>query len=557
APAPVWLVREMRGAPVPLLAALALFATVVVSAEDITRAAPPSEDDGWTLTFADEFGGVRLDETKWDSGFGWGPRSASTFGYCDPDHSVVGGGVLTQRIERRAQGERPFSVGCINTKRRFAQRYGYWETRMWVPGCRGARGSFWAKPEDGSWPPGLDVVEVRGARPDTARLSVVWKTDDGTVRRERFLAPGNNYAGGYHVFGAQWSPERTVWYVDGVERGRTNAGARALGDGGPFYAILDSQVHSADSTCGEDAESTHQYVDYVRIWSHDAPADPPADPPAPDPKPDTGPEPAADCRPPASGPRAVAELPSGLGEVSGMATSRRYPRVAWLIRDSGNPPSLYAMRLGPSGKPTIREIRVIGADNRDWEEVVHTTGPDGRGRLWIVESGQSGRDRYIYEVLEPDPDKDRRAITLNRYRYAYPDRGYANTEAAFAYGGDLVFVTKTSPARVYRFRRSLNTAGVNRPALVGELRGAQNVSMVRISPDRGVLVAASHKTALVYTGSRSPGLDRLIAGQAASVESLGRGAAVEAGDWLPRSSCGLVLISEHRGVQRLTLTSGG
>ena len=89
--------------------------------------------------------------------------------------------------------------------------------------------------------------------------------------------------------------------------------------------------------------------------------------------------------------------------MSGLAASHRYPGVGWMIRDSGNPPSLYTLRLAGGAQPRVREIPVLGAENRDWEDLAYGFGPDGKGRLWIIESTQSHRDPYIYEVVEPDP----------------------------------------------------------------------------------------------------------------------------------------------------------
>lgn len=427
---------------------------------------------------------------------------------------------------------------------------------MWVAGCAGARGAFWAKPADESWPPELDVVEVHGDERSTSRHTIHWR-ENGAVARRRVLAPGPDFAAGYHVFGANWSPEGTVWYVDGVERGRTAEGAGAMGDGGPLYGIVNAQVYREDSDCGTGPGSTHQYIDYVRIWHDglDGPQGPDGPTPTPDPPQPVGP---AGCRIPTVASEDLPGLPHGISEVSGMAASRLHPGVAWLIRDSGNAPSVYALRQTADGTPTVTEFPVAGAVNRDWEDVVFTTGPEGRGRLWVLESGQSGgSDRYIYEILEPDPDGDRRARVLARYRYAYPDLGPTNTEAAFAFGDDLVLVTKTSPGRVYRFRQTLSERRVNRPSFVGELRGADNPSMVRVSDDERTLVSASHQQALVYESRRPPSatpLRDLIADAPVGGASLGRGAAVEAGDWFPRGTCALVLVSEHRGVQRLRLT---
>ncbi len=120
------------------------------------------------LTFSDEFDGGSLDKSKWSNGFGWGQGTNSDYGWCDPANNVVSGGVLAQRIERRPKGGQPFSVGCIHSKNKFAQEYGYWEARIRAARCFGARTAFWGKPNDESWPPEIDVVEVNGDGPDRA-----------------------------------------------------------------------------------------------------------------------------------------------------------------------------------------------------------------------------------------------------------------------------------------------------------------------------------------------------------------------------------------------------
>jgi beta-glucanase (GH16 family) len=531
---------------------------------DAPVAGAAGQDGGhpWTLAFSDEFDGNEVDPAKWDSGFGWGPRSGSSFGFCDPGNNVVGGGILTQRIERRPQGGKDWSVGCLNTRGHSAQRYGYWEARMWVAGCAGAQGMFWAKPKDESWPPGLEVVEVEGDEPTTSRHAVHWRENgDGAPARREMLSPGPDFSGGFHVFGAHWSPTGVVWYVDGVERARTEDGAEAMAQGGHFYTLVNTQVLSADSDCGADAGSAHQYVDYVRVW-HDgtgAAPEPGAPPPPPSQSP---PQPVgpAGCRYPVTDPEALPGLPHGVSEVSGMAASRRHPGTAWMIRDSGNAASLYALRLTADGRPAVTEYPVTGATNRDWEEIVYTVGADGRGRLWVLESGQSSRNpRTLYEILEPDPARDRTTLVVGRYRYAYPDMGRTNTEAAFSFQGDIVLVAKTSPARVYRFRQPLSKRVTNRPSYVGSLSGSAYPSVVRVSDDQQTLVAASHKQALVWEQrrprSKTP-LRDLISGPPAGGAKLGTAAAVEAADWLPRGTCALVLISEHRGVQRVRFTPG-
>jgi hypothetical protein len=246
-----------------------------------------------------------------------------------------------------------------------------------------------------------------------------------------------------------------------------------------------------------------------------------------------------------------ARLPAGHGEISGFVASRRHPGVGWMIRDSGHPASLYALRFGRKGGARSREFRVAGADNTDWEDMSYSVGADGRGRLWVVESTQSRRDPFIYEVLEPDPDRGGTARLLRRYRFRYPDRGFENTEASFFYNGDLILVTKTAPARLYRFG-GLSDRWVNRPRFVGELRGADRVSVARASPDHSTLVTSDHDTITVFRGrGRDSALSAFTYEAPARRRMVAPGDNIEAGDYFPSGSCVLLMLSERRNVYRL------
>src|SRR5439155_1322650 len=72
-------------------------------------------------------------------------------------------------------------------------------------------------------------------------MTLHWRDGGGhRQRNQRFR--GDDFSDGFHVIGAEWSPERTVWYVDGVERARMDDGAAEMAAQGPFYALLDLQV---------------------------------------------------------------------------------------------------------------------------------------------------------------------------------------------------------------------------------------------------------------------------------------------------------------------------
>ena len=231
--------------------------------------APLASSGGvWFLSFSDDFEGTELDASKWTNGFGWGETAGHVAGGCDPANNVVEDGVLIQRAEHRPVLDRPYAAACIHSRDKFSQLHGYFEARMHVPRGRGLHSAFWGKPNDESWPPELDVEEISGGVPDRVTMSVHWREGGGhRFANSKFSGP--DFSAGFHVFGAEWSPSGTVWYVDGVERARISAGSEFMDDGGPFYLIVNLQVglRGFGVPDASTAWPAHQYVDYVRVWT--------------------------------------------------------------------------------------------------------------------------------------------------------------------------------------------------------------------------------------------------------------------------------------------------
>jgi hypothetical protein len=250
--------------------------------------------------------------------------------------------------------------------------------------------------------------------------------------------------------------------------------------------------------------------------------------------------------------RTTEGLPKDSGEASGFAASRQYPGVVWMIRDSGHPNDLYALRFNPDAAATSRVMPVAGADNKDWEDVTRFERADGRSGLWIVESGQSGSNRTIYEVPEPDPDHDVVARATGRFAYAYPD-GKSNTEAAFTYDNKLILVSKSFPARVYRFDKPLSASGVNVPTLVGELSDSRGVSVAKPSPDHHWLATATHDTLFLYKNRGSGSLEDFLDREPFHAMVFAPDDNVEAGDFVPAfGECMAFFASETRNTYRVS-----
>ncbi|MGH8975555.1 MAG: hypothetical protein ACRD0C_20405 [Acidimicrobiia bacterium] len=251
-------------------------------------------------------------------------------------------------------------------------------------------------------------------------------------------------------------------------------------------------------------------------------------------------------------------LDGGLLEVSGFVSSALHPGVAWMIRDSKNPDSLYSFRLD-GDTSSWKEFPISGGtSNSDWEDVAYTVGSDGRGRLWILENDFAGSESHdssmkIYEVIEPDPDHDHSAHLAATYRFEYPDDEDHDTEALFALGGELLVVTKTDPDRVFRLPSPLSRSGTNHLIEVGDLDAGSLLTAVGVSGDEELLVTVGISDDVTVFKNRSQtsqfsAFDHEEPLFRRSMPETQR----EAIDFFPHDSCDIVSVSEDGSVWRLS-----
>jgi hypothetical protein len=101
-------------------------------------------------------------------------------------------------------------------------------------------------------------------------------------------------------------------------------------------------------------------------------------------------------------PESHAITPGIIDEASGLAPSANMTGYLWTIQDSGQPNSLYL--LSADGK-NIREYKVPGATNRDWEDLAVGLGPEpGVNYLYIADIGNNNTpvaaQSTIYRIPE-------------------------------------------------------------------------------------------------------------------------------------------------------------
>ena len=188
------------------------------------------------LTFSDDFNTFRRFDGHsgvWRTTYGDGnqqgldkrslPNNGELELYVDPD--VLGlnpfkirDGVLEISAEPTPPELRPrlnnyrYMSGMITTQPSFFQTYGYFEIRAKLPAGKGLWPAFWLLPEDQSWPPEIDVLEVLGD--NTSKLyTTVHYGKENTSHGIDTSVP--DMSAGFHTYAVLWEPDFITWYFDG------------------------------------------------------------------------------------------------------------------------------------------------------------------------------------------------------------------------------------------------------------------------------------------------------------------------------------------------------
>jgi beta-glucanase (GH16 family) len=218
------------------------------------------------LTFADEFNGKTLDTSRWIDSYPDGVRTHSNNEqqYYAPDGYEVKKGTLRLRGEKRAMGGMPYTSGMVTSYGKFSQKYGWFEMRAKFPKGKGYWPAFWLLPDDKTWPPEIDILEILGHEPSIVYLTNHYKNAEGRHEGKGDKWVGPDFSAGFHTFALDWEPGEIVWYVDGVERYHTTENVPGV----PMYVLANLAV-GGDWPGMPDATTTFPGVmemDYIRVY---------------------------------------------------------------------------------------------------------------------------------------------------------------------------------------------------------------------------------------------------------------------------------------------------
>jgi len=230
--------------------------------------AGPAERPGWKLTFDDEFDGTSLDLNKWKRNDPWGWELNTEMEAYVPDAFEVRGGVLRIKAQKRLAfygGKwRSITSGMISTVGKFSQEYGRFEIRCRAPKGKGMWPGFWLLPIPRAVPWEIDVLEILGHEPNKVYMTQHYPDAQKKNQTHGGSWSGPDFSADFHEFAIEWSPQRIVWFVDGVERFRSEADVPK----GQMFVIVNLAV--GGSWPGPpDAQTKFpgvMEVDYVRVY---------------------------------------------------------------------------------------------------------------------------------------------------------------------------------------------------------------------------------------------------------------------------------------------------
>jgi beta-glucanase (GH16 family) len=242
------------------------------------------------LVWHDEFtgpAGASPSPALWQirtGGTGWGNNELQYYTSNTDNASLDGAGHLAISALRQNYGDgrytRNYTSAQLVTDGRFHVKYGRIEARIKLPAGAGLWPAFWAvgtASDRLTWPAGgeIDVMENIGSDPFKTYAVIHGPAADSKYGYN-LITPRRSpvsLAGGFHVFGIEWSPGKIVFTLDG--KPFSTRTAQALPGGAtwvfnqPFYLILDLAV--GGNFPGQPNAATRfpatMLVDWVRVYS--------------------------------------------------------------------------------------------------------------------------------------------------------------------------------------------------------------------------------------------------------------------------------------------------
>lgn len=248
-----------------------------------------SPGDTLTLVWGDEFDAAQLDPEVWffESGDGsqygipgWGNNELQWY---LEDSAELRDGMLVITAREESAGGKNYTSARLNTRDRFAFKYGRIEARIRFPAGQGIWPAFWMLPQDnvyGTWAASGEIDVVEAVNLGGTGGNTVFGTIHFGGEFPANVFAGNDYlvptdaTAEFHTYALEWDATEMRWYVDDILYSTQNSWSTTAA---PFPAPFDERFYVLFNVAvggnfpGAPSAATAfpvtMEVDYVRVYS--------------------------------------------------------------------------------------------------------------------------------------------------------------------------------------------------------------------------------------------------------------------------------------------------
>jgi beta-glucanase (GH16 family) len=255
------------------------------------------EDDGYSLTWSDEFNEADIDTMNWnfetgdgrDYGLpaGWGNNELQIYTTEVNNIAIIEDDTMSVlSITALEDGNGGYTSSKITTKDKVSIRFGRIEVRAKMPQGQGIWPAIWMLGDNNDevdWPGcgEIDIAEVLGHEPSTYHSTLHYTNGNygkGELQESFDLSSGT-FSDDYHIFSAEWTDQSIIFSVDEVEIGNIPIEEDMKEFQRSFYFIMNVAVGGYWPGNPDNTTTLPQsmFVDYIRVYSKDnyaAPAAP-------------------------------------------------------------------------------------------------------------------------------------------------------------------------------------------------------------------------------------------------------------------------------------------
>jgi lysophospholipase L1-like esterase len=191
-------------------------------------------------------------------------KSASTSQWHTYENLLTMTTMATPSQYLAACNNQPYVSAWMSTRDIYSRTYGYFEASIAIDSIQGISSAFWLQPQNGQWPPEIDMVEYDYTPSGSAAVNNVFDlAGNGLNNWFDYTTDWSQY----HVWAVNWQPDFCTFYLDGVVTAKT---ATPAGYTLPMYIILSMVVPGNDGFVGPIVNPAglpaHMRVKYVRVW---------------------------------------------------------------------------------------------------------------------------------------------------------------------------------------------------------------------------------------------------------------------------------------------------